>query len=421
MQVLKWTALAVAVSAVGTQMALADGQSESNGFVADSSLNLLNRNFYMNRDFRNNDGQSYVEEWSHGIVGKYESGFTQGPVGVGVDVIGMMGVKLDTGRGRAGAGALPLDADGRAEDDFSQLGGAVKVRVSNTTLKWGSQFSALPIFATDDSRLLPELAEGVLLNSTEMEGLVVNAGRFTSISAQNQSGRDTIPLGGDGGITAVSFLGGSYQFTERLGSSLYYAHTEDYFRKYYTNLNYNMPLSETQALMFDFNFYDTRSEGEERWGELDNRAWSFAAAYSVGAHTFTAVHQRISGTGNYEYGPDGFGTIWLANSVQTSDFNAEDEKSWQLRYDLNMAAYGVPGLSFLARYVRGTDANVATTDDGKEWERDFEAKYVVQSGPAKDLSLRLRQATYRSSDGVYYGAASRDDVRVIIEYPLNVF
>ncbi|MCE6983058.1 outer membrane porin, OprD family, partial [Pseudomonas frederiksbergensis] len=94
--------------------------------------------------------------------------------------------------------------------------------------------------------------------------------------------------------------------------------------------------------------------------------------------------------------------IFLANSIARSDFNAEDEKSYQARYDLNFAEYGVPGLTFMTRYVKGTGANVTGTDNGKEWERDIEAKYVLQEGPAKDLSFRIRQATYRSGDGVYY-------------------
>jgi imipenem/basic amino acid-specific outer membrane pore len=85
-----------------------------------------------------------------------------------------------------------------------------------------------------------------------------------------------------------------------------------------------------------------------------------------------------------------------------------------------MATFGVPGLSFLAAYVTGSGANTASTSNGKEWERDLEAKYVIQSGPAKDLSLRIRQATYRSSDGVYYGSASIDELRLIAQYPLNI-
>ncbi|WP_416059052.1 OprD family outer membrane porin, partial [Pseudomonas aeruginosa] len=51
-----------------------------------------------------------------------------------------------------------------------------------------------------------------------------------------------------------------------------------------------------------------------------------------------------------ENGSGGGGdSIFLANSVQYSDFNGPGEKSWQARYDLNMASYGVPGLTFMVR------------------------------------------------------------------------
>ncbi|XAF18875.1 OprD family outer membrane porin, partial [Pseudomonas aeruginosa] len=48
-------------------------------------------------------------------------------------------------------------------------------------------------------------------------------------------------------------------------------------------------------------------------------------------------------------------SIFLANSVQYSDFNGPGEKSWQARYDLNLASYGVPGLTFMVRYINGKD------------------------------------------------------------------
>ena len=88
-------------------------------------------------------------------------------------------------------------------------------------------------------------------------------------------------------------------------------------------------------------------------------------AYTIGAHTFTLAYQKVTGDGDYGYGVDGGGTIFLANSVARSDFNAEDEKSWQARYDLNMATFGVPGLSFMTRYVSGSGANTGTTRTAK--------------------------------------------------------
>ena len=54
--------------------------------------------------------------------------------------------------------------------------------------------------------------------------------------------------------------------------------------------------------------------------------------------------------------------------------------------------------------------------DQKRWERNIEAKYVVQSGSLKDMSFRVRQMTTRATDY----ESDLDEVRLIVEYPLEV-
>ncbi|WP_414154145.1 OprD family porin [Pseudomonas sp. BNK-43-a] len=429
MRVMKWSMIALAVAAGTSQMALASSQDESKGFIEDSSLNVKMRNLYFSRDYRNketvgnraNRVRHDQREWGQGFIGTFESGFTQGTVGVGVDAIGLLGIKLDSGRGYSQSGLFPTGSDFRSQDDYSKGGAAVKFRVSDTVLKVGQQFTALPVLATDDSRLLPETAEGALITSNEIKGLTLHAGRFTALNAQAETNHDSL------GLKSANVFGGTYTITDGLTTSLYYSKVEDYWRKYYGNVNWSIPLSDNQGLVFDFNIYDTKSDGQgiqraakDDETKLDNRAFSLSGAYTFGAHTFTLAFQRVTGDGDYGYGVDGGGTVFLANSIARSDFNAEDEKSWQARYDLNFAEFGVPGLTFMTRYARGTGANTATTNDGKEWERDIDVKYVLQEGPAKDLSFRVRQATYRSSDGVYYNSGSIDELRLIVEYPLSI-
>ena len=430
MRVMKWSMIALAVSAGTSQFAMASDQSDSKGFVDDSSFSINTRLLNFRRDFRNNDsGKSYTNETGLGFNGLYQSGFTQGTVGVGVDVIGLLGVKLDSGKGRNGTGLFPNGSDGRAQDDYSKGGGAIKFRVSNTVLKIGDQYTTAPVFASDDSRLLPELPQGISLTSTEIKGLKLEGGHFTSSVAQSQTFKDSIldfPETSRG-IKQANFFGGVYSWTPELSTSLYYSKVEDYWRKLYANVNWTHALGDDQSVAVDFNVYDTKSSGEglqraykDDVTKLDNRAFSLQGAYTLGAHTFTLAAQKVSGDGDYGYGIDGGGTVFLANSVARSDFNAEGEKSFKARYDLDMASFGVPGLTFGAAYITGSGANTATTSNGKEWERDIEGKYVIQSGPAKDLSLRVRQATYRSSDGVYYGSSSIDELRLIVSYPLKI-
>lgn len=431
MQMMKWSVIALAVAAGTSQMALASSQSDSKGFVEDSSLNILSRNLYINRDYHsggdaanyNNASANpagYTEEWGQGFIGTFESGFTEGTVGFGADAYGLLGIKLDSGKGRAGILEMQQDHDGRTSDEYGEAGAAVKARISNSVLKYGNQFVALPVFSTDDSRLLPEASTGTLLTSTEIEGLEVNLGHFTAINQQWETDRDSAQL------SSLDLYGGSYSFTDNLSASLYGSDVDDVFKKAYTNLNYALPLSEDQSLSFDFNLYSTDYDKKAYGDDLSNTIWSLSAGYTMGAHTFTVAHQDSSGDAGYDYGADGGGTIWLANSIQVKDFNAEDETSWQARYDLDMTSFGVPGLSFMTRYVTGDDATLRADDnvtieatDASRWERNFEAKYVIQEGSAKDLSLRLRQATVRSSDA-FGSSGDLEDVRLIVEYPLSI-
>lgn len=420
MHVMKLSAIALAVTAGASQLAMANTQSEARGLMEDSSFDIFNRNLYFNRDFQNNTTPpSKLEEWAHGITATFESGFTQGLVGFGFDAYGMLGIKLDSSRSRAGTGLLPIGSDGRAEDEYSEAGAAIKARYSSSVLKYGQQIVGVPVFATDDSRLLPETATGFLLTSQEIQGLELNLGHFTALNAQDQTGHDSV------GLPRANFVGGTYSVDDNFSISLYYSDVKDHWDKIYANLNYSLVLANNQALNFDFNIYRTDYEASYTGTGDDegNTIWSLAATYSMGAHRFMLAYQKsiggFDGTG-YAYGVDGGAAVYLANSVQRSDFNAEDEKSWQARYDLDLAAVGLNGFKFMTRYIYGDDADVNGTTNGKEWERDIELRYVVPEGPAKDLSLRLRQATYRSSDGVYGGSPSIDEVRFIVEYPLSI-
>ncbi|MDY0251137.1 MAG: OprD family porin [Pseudomonas sp.] len=429
MQMIKLSVIALAVAAASTQMAVASQQSESNGFIEDSSLNAHARTLYFNRDFRDSRrtsaAQSYREEAGLGLKAIYESGFTQGTVGFGVDAFGLQGIKLESGGGTNGTGLFPTDGrSGKSQDNYSQAGGAVKARISSTTLKYGDQFIDLPVLSTDDSRLLPETTTGFLVTSNEIENLEVHAGHFTALTAMDQTYHDS-SNGGD--LKSLDLVGARYNFTENLSAAYYYSDADlkdnKASKKHYINGNYTLPLADTQSLNFDFNMYQTKSDERSKSADRNN-AFSLAAAYTFDAHTFTAAYQNMSGDTGYNYGYDGGGAIYLANSVQLIDFNQKDEKSYQVRYDLNMDTLGVPGLSFMTRYVRGSDIDVVNsttgnydTQSGKHWERNVEAKYVLQDGAAKDLSFRLRQATYRAESAV---GDDIDEIRLIVEYPLSI-
>ncbi|MCW1244186.1 OprD family porin [Pseudomonas sp. SAICEU22] len=420
----------IALGILSTTQAMADDQAQSKGFVEDSSLKVLLRNAYINRDYK--DGNKDKAEWGQSAIGTFSSGFTQGTVGVGVDAFGLYALRLDGGKGRTGAQGIDFfkkGDSGNAADDLSKLGAAVKFRVSNTVLAYGDQMPALPVLSYDNGRLLPESYTGTLITSKEIKGLELNAGRFTAESRKSAEGRDS------GGLKSINVLGGSYQFTEQFKASLYASDVEDVLKKQYVNANYVFPLAKDQSLTLDFNGYRTKLDNsyvrENNVTGDDNKIWSLAATFATGPHSFTLAHQRSTGDSNlgYAYGGyqrdqnrvgDGGNTIYLANSYW-SDFNAEDERSWQLGYGLDFTTFGVPGLTYNVAYVRGDNITTSTSEGGTEREIFNQFKYVVQGGPAKDLSVRLRSSVLRVSQKSSEYNVSGNELRVFVDYPINVF
>ena len=420
----------IALGILSTTHAMANDQAESKGFVEDSSLKVLLRNAYINRDYK--DGNKDKAEWGQAAIGTFSSGFTQGTVGVGVDAFGLYALRLDGGKGRSGAQGIDFfkqGDSGNAADDLSKFGAAVKFRVSNTVLAYGDQMPALPVLSYDNSRLLPESYTGTLITSKEIKGLELNAGRFTAESRKSAEGRDS------GGLKSINVLGGSYQFTEQFKASLYASDVEDVLKKQYVNANYVFPLAKDQSLTLDFNGYRTKLDNsyvrENNVTGDDNKIWSLAATFATGPHSFTLAHQRSTGDSNlgYAYGGyqrgqnrvgDGGNTIYLANSYW-SDFNAEDERSWQLGYGLDFTTFGVPGLTYNVAYVRGDNITTSTSEGGTEREIFNQFKYVVQGGPAKDLSVRLRSSVLRVSQKSSEYNVSGNELRVFVDYPISVF
>jgi len=146
------------------------GAAGAEGFVEDSKLNLQMSNYYFNRDFRDGAGQSKREEWAQGFLLDYRSGYTPGTVGFGLDALGMLGIKLDSSPDRSGSGLLPANDEGRAADQFSRLGLAAKVKVSESELKYGTLIPKLPTVQANTGRILPQTFEGGLLTSNESSG-----------------------------------------------------------------------------------------------------------------------------------------------------------------------------------------------------------------------------------------------------------
>jgi len=322
----------------------------SAAFIEDSKASIDLRNFYMNRDFRQSGAaQSKAEEWAQGFMLKMESGYTEGPVGFGLDAIGLLGVKLDSGSGRGGTGILQSDRDApnRAQDDYGSAGVTAKAKLSATTLHVGTLQSILPVVMRNDSRLLPQTYRGAWLQSKEIDGLTLDLGKLDRVNQRNSSdneemtafngGRRNIQFGSQTSSDEFLFAGARYAWSPELSTSYYYGGLDGIYKEHNFGLVHVLPLGDKQSFKTDLRYVHQTDDGGSN---VDADAFGAMFTYKLGGHAFGAGYQQLNGDTGFAYiaGSDNA----LVNLVQINDFGNEDERSWQVRYDYDFAAMGIP-------------------------------------------------------------------------------
>ncbi|WP_242489292.1 MULTISPECIES: OprD family porin [unclassified Pseudomonas] len=383
---------------------------------ADSHASFETRNVYFNRDFRNGPStqQSKREEWAQGLMFNFESGYTPGMLGFGLDLLGMVGVRLDSSPDRAGSGLLPVRSDGRAAREYGKLGVTAKVRLSKTELKAGALIPVLPTLRPQDGMILPQTFRGALVVSQDLPGMVLTAGQLDRVKGRNDTSYEPIALNNKNNRFAtnaqgahLNMLGVERQLSDTLKVSYHYAALSDVYDQHYLGLTDTRPMAGG-TVSSDLRFFSSESQGAAKAGKISNQSLNGLFGYAADGHKISVGYQAMIGNNAFPYieGSDAY----LVNYAQIGDFAEAQERSRQVRYDYDFEHSGIPGLTFMSRYIDGDHAQVASSR-GAEWERDTEVKYVIQSGTFKDLALRLRNASYRSSF-----SRDADETRILLTY-----
>nr|WP_259696896.1 OprD family porin [Pseudomonas brassicacearum] len=396
-------------------VALSSPRLFAEGLVDDSKATLTLRNFFFERHFTAPDAaQDHAREWTQSFIFDLRSGFTSGAIGFGADILGKYAVKLDGGAGRYGALLLPKDGDGEPASSFGRLGVALKARISATELKAGEWMPNLPIVTADDFRALPQTFEGTQLSSQDVKNWTLFAGQLNKTSLRNDSSMEDLAFG-SARSDAFNYLGADYRSASKNTTvRLWSGQLEDIYQQHYVGLNQRWSLSPAVALNTNLGYFWGKDDGAAKAGRLDNRTASLLVGLGIYQHTFSLGLQQVSGeTGWMRIA--GTGGIYLANNTFNHAFDNPRERSWQLRYDLDFAGYGVPGLSLMTRYVHGDGVRLQNVQDGSEWVRESELGYVVQSGSLKNLALRWRNASVRRG----FNSADYDENRLIVSYPIG--
>lgn len=412
-------------------------------FIADSHADLSMRNFYFNSDNRDGAAQpSKTEEWAQGFLLDYRSGYTAGTVQFGVDAMGMLGVTLDSGRGRHQGGTMiPSEGDGAA-DTWSRFGATAKAKVSQTELRVGQLMPKIPVLVASDGRLLPQTFQGVQVQSRDLDNLTLLGGSLNRATGRASTDRTGMAVNGGTQESNRFYYGGvDYKVDKSLLLQYYVGQLEDYYTQHFAGLNHTWVLNEQSSLTTDLRYFRTRADGandsasgraegyrvggftEQGNGKIDNDLWSAAFTYRLGGHSATLGYQSVSDDSNFvqinqgsiDKGAGG-SSLYLWTDKMLLNFTRAGERTRFAQYAYDFSALGVPGLKASVIYLKGDQINTASGSDQSEWERDISLDYVIQTGTFKGLGVAWRNGMSRSE-----AARNGDQNRVIVNYTLALF
>lgn len=406
-----------AVGAIVTTIGTLTSTAASADYIGDSHLTLGLRNFWVDRDFKqDNAPKSRTGSWSQGFDLQFVSGYTPGPLQFGLDLGGQFAYRLDGSAARAPDGALPVTTDGSPVHDYGHANATTKMRFSRTELKVGDLKPVLPVATFDPTRQLMTTYQGALLESREVKDLTLTAGRFWSITGRESSNSERLYLWGDKPSMASSglnFAGASYTLTPGLTGTYFYGVLTDIYRQHYLGIAYKVPLGNGYSLKTDARYFNNKEEGEALSGRVDNRTYGAMVSLNKGGHTFGAGYQKMLGHDVFptfnSYAPAATLINWSALG-----FVKPGERSWQVRYDYDFAALGAPGLKWMARWMEGNDINLGV--QSHETERTSILSYTIQDGALKGFGAMWMNIGVNTRDSSAY-----EENRLILTYSLKIW
>lgn len=421
-------------------------------FIEDSKASITLKNIYYNQDTRN-QSRSRDEEWGQGFLFNFQSGYTEGTVGFGLDFIAQYAIRLDSGGKLDKSGAtrrpgtsFPLESDGSAKSDFGRVGVTGKIRYAKTEARFGTLRPKIPVLISNSARVLPQLFEGIQLTSKDIDNLSLIAGRLEHSTQRNSANSHGMSIAGSntGGSSQEEngkysnefyYAGADYQATKDLKLQYYFGQLRDFYKQHFVGAihNWQLPVGKLKT---DLRYFYSDSDGENASasgraegylstgyygngvtsGEVDNSLWSALFTYSLMGHSMGLGYQKISGNSDFPHINLGAGrTLHLITNAQIGKFEKAGENTWVAKYSYDFAEIGIPGLKTSLAYFSGDDID-ADGSDKREWERNFRVDYKFQAGTLKGLGLTYRNATARGND-----SRDRDENRVIVSYTLPLF
>ncbi len=422
----------------------------ASGFIDDSKLNINFTNMYINNKFDTPVANSTTgryssrnEEWAQGYNAFYQSGYTSGVIGLGLDADVNGGIKLSGNSDHhTGGTMIPTGgSNGAGTRSWGRLGGALKLRVSKTEIRYGNNLQfKLPVVISNNARVTPQYFQGVNITSKDISHAVINAGYLTRVVGRWSTDRTGLAIAGGTRSSDGFYFGGmDYHFTPEISGQYYLSQLEDYYTQNYLGAKWLIPLSRQSSFETEGRYFNSRSAGrngetgykasgytKNNDGKIDNNTWSLTSTYRLGYHTLLAGYQDVSDgslmpTLNQASlkGKEASGVnYYLYTDRMFYNFTRAGERTRYAQYSYDFSGVNLPGLVFKVAYLKGVDIKQRGRASAKEFERDISLAYTFRSGVFKGLGLEWRNGLSKTNN-IYDNTSGNNRNWIIMTYNLS--
>ena len=321
----------------------------------DPSLEFTYKNFYWDEDAKNNPSKDR-QEWVHGLIADFDSGYVNNLVGAVVTVgyAGPLDVKKDSMVTNLPAGS---DGEGDAISGFQQAYLKTKTTFSGVDMgaTLGVKKRSTQTYSDSGSRMLAASSTGFDLMASFGDAEFY----FTEITGVSGRSASTLNNRLD---EELRIYGASYSY-EGLDVAAEYGEVDDGKEQTFLMAAYGFELDDMSSVDLDV-----------RYGKMDmddnsaeSKYFNLNGTFNYG-NGYVGLGYNKTKDGDYEADYDIGGNNDNFNSSLSlwADFNYEGEQAYVLTGGYNFADQGLEGLTWDLWYAKGDDADNYSNFDRKE-------------------------------------------------------
>ena len=397
-------------------------------FIEESKISITTKNYYFDRDYINNNPYPAAKDWAQGFILNAKSGYTDGTVAFGLDILALAGFNLMGGDNNdyAASGLFPVNAKNERTDSTGELRWTVKAKMNDSTLHVGTLAPMFPVIFSSPSRLFQQNYRGSHFQVNDFDNLKIHGLYVDRVNQRDSTNYEKIRLANTNGrfkvaaeASSLYMAGFEYKINDELKTDLYHANLHDVYYQNFIGLKskYDIGLGK---ILGDLRMFLSEDSGDSLAGHIDSQHISGLIGFNKNNHTISLGYMSSLGDTAMPV-LSGTEPAVFMDSI-SADFTNQNEQVVSIRYDYDFEDTPLDGLKFMMRYSQGTDIEIPRIKDQKfeEDSYDFDLNYRVQRGMFKGTGIRARHTRYRNdlpNEGIAFRPAN--ETRINVDYTWN--